>query len=252
MALRFAESIRDLIPGAEGILQDSVDAPPVVLGPGSRLPVGLDWGRVDDGTDGASVWLNGPAVSAAIHLTGVGPPESIQHDPLQIRSVSAEHDGLYSNGITATSRFVAASTQMGASGVHRFGDGSLVADASEDFRLYPVPMWWEDKGTVRMWIELGPVRSEGAAELLVVNRLMFRDIYRRDQEDFVDVLGQPKKVSSDVELGDDNTDVIVKEEVQGAGWDLFLSGDRSKRKRSKKIADPWATVPDEPDVEIEG
>jgi hypothetical protein len=155
-------------------------------------------------------------------------------------------------GVVATSRFVTASNQIGGSGVHRFGDGSLVAGASDDFRLYPVPMWWEDKGTVRMWIELGPDRSDGVAELLVVNRLMFNDIFRRDQEGFLGGSGQTTSVASELEFGDDNTDVISEEKIADAGWDLFLSGNRPKRKRSTTVGDLGAGTSVDPDVEIEG
>ncbi len=250
-ALLFAESLRNSIPGAEGMLNDVVEGPPVVIHPGLRLAIGMDWGRVDGGTDGLTTWLEGPAVTGAMQLLGAGPPVESVNDPLGIRSVTTELTGLKSQGILASSNFVRSTERGITSSVHRHGDEVEVAGASTDFRLYPVPMWWESAGTVRMWVELGVRRCDGPAELVVMNRLMFRDIHRRDSE------MDPAPVSGDVEATgqygcvDDDTDVIVQKGRGNDSWDPFLSGDRVVQKTRTLSDDPWGGMDSEPDLEID-
>jgi hypothetical protein len=250
-AIRFGEAIRSTIPGPEGILEDTVNGSPLVVRPGLQLSIGMDWGRVDGGTDGATTWLEGPAVSGAIELTGGGAPTMSMHDPLEIRSATSEHAGLRSQGVIATPSFVAAIERGLSSEVHRFGEDTEAAGVSVDFRLYPVSSWWERDGTVRMWVEMGDRRRGGPAELICLNRLMFRDIHRRDQG----ATGLAPLVESEPEpqldFVDDETDVSISSSKEAPEWDPFLSGDRPvKRKRS--VDDLWTSLSEEPDVEVDG
>jgi hypothetical protein len=119
-----------------------------------------------------------------------------------------------------------------------------VAGISEDFRFYPVPYWWEEDGSVWMWVELGSRLSGGPCELAVLNRVMFRDIHSRDagleRSDISESAPPP-------ELAGAGQDESIGASL---GWGGFEAVDREPRQPTQ-AADPWARMAETPEVEID-
>jgi len=242
-AVRFSESVHSELPGAEGIIRDPSTGAEFAVAPDMRVGVGLAWGRVDGGTDGALTWLNGPAVGEAVALAGRGSPSLRANDPLSIRRVAGQPDGLHSDGIVASGPFIACLQSCIAHPIHLFGSSEEVGGIADDFRFYPVPYWWEDGSRVWMWLELNGRGSAGPAELAVFNRVMFRDIHSRD------LALERSDISAESVSGAGKMPVSDEPDV-GPAWNPFDALDRSES-RDAGTTDPWAQLDAGPEVEID-
>ena len=247
-AIQFASSIHASLPGAQGIVSHPEVDGSMAVSPDLRVGVGLAWGRVDGGTDGAGVWLEGPAIGAAIALTGQGAPSLRRNDPLHIRSVTGQEDGLRSDGITADAAFVQESLRTLTHPVHVNGTSDEVAGISQDFRFYPVPYWWEEDNRVWMWLELGGRLADGPAELAVLNRVMFRDIHSRDSALERSDIGEPAERPSTQQPGQKQVAEPLGSDVPD--WNPFDALSRTDT-AIPGAEDPWAQLGEQPEVVID-
>jgi hypothetical protein len=255
-AVHFAETVHSEFPGSDGILGQGEDGDQIAVSPDLRVGVGLAWGRVDGGTDGASTWLEGPAVGTAMALTGQGRPTLRVNDPLSIRSVIGQSDGLRSDGIVADRSLLDALLRTLRHPVHTHGSSDEVAGIAEDFRFYPVPYWWDDGSRVWVWLELGGRLSDGPAELTVISRAMFKDIHSRDRELEHSDLAPPPAISLTSEAPsksgpDPSTPAAPAAPAAPAkDWSPFDALGRGSL-RSAGTTDPWAQIDDGPQLEID-
>jgi len=179
-AIRFALDVNAKFLTADGFLGQDDDR--VAVAPGTRTPVGIAEGPIVGGVDGSVVQLDGPAVSAAIHLSGRGPLIQANHDPMRIRRVGVGEYGLENGGV-ALSRAVATSVWNGwGAPVHRYGDGSLVAGMAKDFECYPVDGWAAYDDGALVFLSLGKNRGGTVLEALSMGSHGFKDLAVRDEQ----------------------------------------------------------------------
>ena len=177
-ALRFALMLRARFVGRGGMVD--VGGESVAVAPGSHVAVGVAHGLVVGGTDGVRGWLDGPAVSEAIHLAGRGPPTAMLFDPLQIRQAVAGEWGLMSNGVCCSRPTATAAWNDWGGDVHRFGDGSEVGGLRRDFETYPVDGWGQVADGVALFVSLGPSRGAPVLEVVELDSTMLRELQARD------------------------------------------------------------------------
>ena len=185
------------------------------------------------GTDGDTAWIDGPAVSEAVHLAGRGAPSTVLFDPLQIRKAGAGEWGLVSNGVCCSRPAATSAWNDWGADVHRFSDGSEVGGLSRDFETYPVDGWAQITDGVALFVSLGPSRGAPVLEALSVDLAQLRDLQARDiqlteGEDIIDdeepmvevtvedpfgVEGAEEDESASVELGAQWTDIGFGDET---------------------------------------
>ncbi len=244
-AVEFAERIHSSIPGPDGILREEGAGPVVAVSPDLRVGVGLAFGAVDGGTDGECTWLDGAAVGAALSLIGRGSPTLRTHDPLNIRRVVGEVDGLRSNGVASDPSLIQVLPASIVHPIHMHSSGDEAGGISEDFHFYPVPYWWDDGGRVWVWLELGSRLQGGPAELVVLNRVMFRDIHSRDVAlQHSDLHDESSAVPGLAESGPE------LEDKQPPAWHPFDAMEREGLTPTR-TEDPWARLDANPVVEID-
>lgn len=234
-AMRFGLRINADFIGADGMLNSGGDS--VAVNPGSRVAVGVSHGQVVGGTDGVTAWLNGPAVSEAIHLAGRGTPKVVMHDPLSIRRIGVGTWGLMSNGVCCSRAAAASAWNDWGGGVHRYGDGSDVSGLSRDFETYPVDGWAVYSEGAVLFVSLGSTRGAPIVELLPVDGHAMKDLQARDIQltESDDILGVEEPV---LEMTDDDPFAFADEKsveaevssVRGQWTDIgFGDDDGSKR-----------------------
>lgn len=179
-AIRFALEVNRVFVGADGMLPTQTD--PIALLPGQRMPVGVSVGPVVGGTDGATAWLDGPAVSEAIHLAGRESLARALHDPLWIRRASSGDWGLASNGVCCSRTAATDAWNAWGGDIHRYGDGSAVAGLSKDFSVVPVDGWAKHKDGAVLFISLGPNRGGPILEVLSIDENVLQDLHSRDSQ----------------------------------------------------------------------
>ena len=235
-AIRFAIKVRSGFVGSGGMLE--VDGEPVAVAPGSHVALGVSFGHVVGGTDGESSWLDGPAVSEAIHLAGRGAPTSLMYDPLQIRNVGTGEWGLMSNGICCSRPAATAAWNDWGAGVHRFSDGSEVGGLSRDFQTYPVDGWAQVVDGVALFISVGPSRGAPILEVLGVDATMLRELQSRDIQ-LTEGEGIIDDEEPSVELADEDDpfgfegseEPSVDNQSLGSQWTDIGFGDESESER---------------------
>jgi hypothetical protein len=177
-ALRFAVRVSRNMIGSDGLLSTSTD--PIVLPPGMRPSIGVAKGLVMGGTDGEHTCVDGPAVAQAMARCGSGRPIRCTDDPLQIRRVSAQSNGLLSHGVACGRPAMLAALNVWGKEIHRFGDESEVAGMARDFTTYPVDAWAPANDGVVLFISLGKHRGADLVEALWVDHHAQRDLQARD------------------------------------------------------------------------
>lgn len=241
-AAHFAHSAHQKLPGNLGIMTHPISGEELAVPPDMRVGIGLAWGEVDGGTDGAGVWFEGRAVAAAVALMGQARPSLRTQDPLGIRAAVGQPDGLRSDGIVAESSFIEALKERLEPALHRRGSTDMVGGVGEDFRFYPVPYWWEAAAEVWMWVQLESRGEAGAAELIVFSRVMFRDIHSRDRDlERSDIREPPSEI-------DQAPPSVGVAPADKPGWSPF---DAIGRGGVVANADPWAQLDGEPEVEFD-
>lgn len=179
-AIRFALELNKQFINGDGMLPTS--AGPISLVPGRRVPVGVSVGPVVGGTDGETAWLDGPAISEAIHLAGREFMERSQDDPLWVRRASSGEWGLASNGVCCSRLAATDAWNAWGGDVHRYGDESKVAGVSKDFSVVPVDGWAKDKDGAVVFISLGPNRGGAILEVISMESDVLRDLHVRDSQ----------------------------------------------------------------------
>jgi hypothetical protein len=179
-AVRFAITINESFVGHDGILRVGDEA--LALTPGIRVPVGVSIGAVRGGTLGHFTQLGGQAVSDAIHLTGHGSFGTASHDPIMIRRVSGGDLGLQSAGVAMSRSALTAVLNGWGKPVHRHGDGSMVAEVSEDIESYPVDGWATHGDGAIVFISLGKHRGASVVEARLMGTHGLKDLVARDKQ----------------------------------------------------------------------
>jgi hypothetical protein len=219
-AIRFALGMNQQFVDADGMLPTSSD--PISLVPGRRVPIGVSVGPVVGGTDGAMAWLDGPAVSEAIHLAGREPLERSKHDPLWIRRVSSGDWGLASSGVCCSRAAATDAWNAWGSDVHRYGDGSDVAGIGTDFNVVPVDGWAKHVDGAALFISLGPNRGGPILEVLSMDLDALRDLHLRDSQ-----LGQGDGMVTEHGLASDDEPPSEGSRPQDQG-DVFGFGESAE------------------------
>ncbi len=234
-ALRFALEVNGGFVGTGGMLD--LDGEPVAVTPGSQVAAGVSMGQIVGGSDGISAWLDGPAVSEAIHLAGRDALTTVVHDPLRIRRVGAGDWGLMSSGVCCSRSAAMASWNDWGGDVHRYADGSEVGGLNRDFQTYPVDGWTKVGDGVALFISLGPSRGAPALEVLAVDSDMLRDLQARDiqltEGDDIIADEEPSvEVAEDDPFGFDEADESSVVSVEpNAAWTDIGFGDDNESER---------------------